>query len=277
MTEKDALLRVFTQGEELLEVLRRGRRFSEQLLAENERLRLQIVKGESDRMQHLSALESERDTLQHENTQLRRRIDHLESRFGAVEAENHDFANRYAHISEENENLTHLYVGTYRLHSTLEPAEVTEIVCEILIELVGAEEFGLLLLDDRTNELALVRIEGPATLFPPHILVGDGPIGASVRDGQPRYHEPPVEGQPLAIVPLQIKGHGVGAIVIGRLLHRKARLSPLAKELLGLLAGHAASALMSSRLYSSVDRKLRTIEGFMELMKQPPRPQGARP
>jgi hypothetical protein len=277
MTEKDALLGIFTQGEQLLEVLRRGRRFSEQLLAENERLRLQIVKGESDRMQQLAGLESERNVLKHENSLLRHRIEHIESRFGEVEAENHDFAARYADISEENENLAHLYVATYRLHSTLEPSEVTEIVCEILTELVGAEEFGVLLLDERTSELALVRVEGPATLYPPHILVGHGLIGTAVRDGRASYREPPAANEPLAIVPLQIKGHGVGAIVVSRLLHGRTRLSALAKELLGLLAGHAASALMSSRLYSSVDRKLRTIEGFMELMKQPPLPPSARP
>jgi hypothetical protein len=275
MTEKDALLRIFTQGEELLEVLRRGRRFSEQLLAENERLRLQIVKGESERLQQKSTVEVEKAALEHENGQLRRRIEHLESRFGAVEAENHDFATRYADITEENENLAHLYVATYRLHSTLEPSEVTEIVCEILIELVGAEEFGILLLDERSNELALARLEGPASLFPPHILFGEGLIGTTVRQGRPYYEEPAVDGKPLAIVPLQIKGHGVGAIVVGKLLHARTRLNPLAKELLSLLAGHAATALVSSRLYSSVDRKLRTIEGFMELMKQP-RAQGAR-
>jgi hypothetical protein len=269
MTEKDALLNIFNQGEELAEVMRRGRRFTEQLLAENERLRLQIVKGESKTMQRESALEGQVALLLQENGQLKRRVEHIETRFGESEAENHDFAARYAKISDENENLANLYVASYRLHSTLEPSEVTEIICEILTELVGAEEFGLLLLDERSNELALVRVEGPATLYPAHILVGDGAIGEAVRAGVPVYNETGVPDTPLAIVPMQIKGHGVGALVITKLLHARTRLNPLAKELLGLLAGHAATALVSSRLYSSVDRKLRTIEGFMELMKQP--------
>ena len=34
-----------------------------------------------------------------------------------------------------------------------------------------------------------------------------------------------------------------------------------------LLAGHAASALISSKLYAMADRKLRTIEGFMNLLR----------
>jgi hypothetical protein len=230
LKERDGFMDLYNHGQELLDALQRGRRFTEEILSENERLRLQI---------------------------------------GEIEAENHDFASRYAEITEANENLANLYVATHRLHSTLDPADVTEIICEILIELVGAEDFGLLMLDERSNELALARVEGPASHYPAHILLGDGLIGRAVRECRPCYKEPPGPGEPLAIVPLQIKGHGVGAIVVSRLLHGKTRLTPLAKELLDLLAGHAASALTASRLYTSVDRKLRTIEGFMELMKKP--------
>jgi hypothetical protein len=148
-----------------------------------------------------------------------------------------------------------------------------EIICEILVELVGAEEFGILLMDERNNELSPVRVEGPVAAYPAHILMGKGPIGAAVSDGRAYYNEGKAEGEPLAVIPLQIKGHSVGALVITRLLHSRTHFDGVAKELLGLLAGHAATSLMSSRLYSNVDRKLRTIEGFMELMK--PRPSTA--
>jgi len=272
MTEQEAFLKLFTQGEELAEMLRRGRRFTEQLLGENERLRLQVLKGESEKMRLESGVAAGQMALRQENAQLRDQVSRLEARFGEIAAENQDFATRYAEISEENESLASLYVASCRLHSTLDPADVTEIVCEILIELVGAEEFGILLLDERSNELSLIRLEGPAHLYPAHILVGDGPIGTVVRDGRPMYREPAAAGSPLAVIPLQIKGNTVGAIVITKLLHGKSRLSGIAKELLTLLAGHAATALTASRLYASVDRKLRTIEGFMDLMKRPPQP-----
>jgi hypothetical protein len=259
---------MYNQGQELLEALQRGRRFTEEILGENERLRRDVVQGESARMQLENRLRA-LDTLETQNSLLQEQIGHLQRRFGEVEAENQDFASRYAEISEVNENLANLYVATHRLHSTLDPGDVLEIICEILTELVGAEDFGLLLLDERTNELALARIEGPPTHYPPHILVGEGLIGGVVRDGRPRYIEPARPDEPLAIVPLQIKGHGVGAIVVSRLLHGRSHLTGLAKELLALLAGHAASALTASRLYTSVDRKLRTIEGFMDLIKKP--------
>jgi hypothetical protein len=273
MTEREAVLRVFARGEELLDVLRRGRQFTEELLGENERLRYQVVKGESENLQMRNTLESEATRSGQENGQLRRRVEHLERRFEEVEAENRDFARRYSEITAENENLANLYVASYRLHSTLDPAEVMEIICEILVELVGAEDFGILLLDERTNELTPVRVEGPLEAYGPHMLVGQGVIGLSVRDGRPSYHEAPGPGAPLAVVPLQIKGHSVGALVITRMLHARTRFDGIAQELLGLLAGHAATALMSSRLYAAADRKLKTIEGFMDMIK--PRPPAA--
>lgn len=266
MSDKDSVLRLFAHGEELLDVLRRGRAFTESMLSENERLRYQVVRGESEKIQLQNALESEVAAKGQEALQLRRRLEHLEKRFEEVEAENHDFASRYANVCEENENLANLYVASYRLHSTLDPSEVTEIICEILVELVGAEEFGLLLLDERTNELSPVRVEGSLSHYPAHIRFGEGPIGKTVRDGRPAYDDGAGAGA-LAVIPLEIKSHPVGALVITRLLHGRAQFKPIARELLGLLAGHAATALMSSRLYAAADRKLKTIEGFMEMIK----------
>ena len=275
MTERDTVMRIFSHGEELLEVLRRGRRFTEELLAENERLRFQMVKVESEKIQLQNTLESEVSASRQESLQLRRRVEHLEKRFEEVEAENHDFALRYAEVSQENENLANLYVASYRLHSTLDPSEVTEIICEIMVDLVGADEFGLLMMDERNNELTPIRVEGQVKDYPAHILVGEGVMGQAVREGRALYQDDPALEPPLAVIPLQIKGHSVGALVIMRMLHGKRQFSAIAKELLGLLAGHAATALMSSRLYSAVDRKLKTIEGFMELIKTGPRAEAA--
>ena len=39
-------------------------------------------------------------------------------------------------------------------------------------------------------------------------------------------------------------------------------------ELFNLLAGHAATALFASKLYSESERKLSTIQGFLDLLKQ---------
>ncbi|MET0551481.1 MAG: GAF domain-containing protein [Vicinamibacteria bacterium] len=259
-------------------MLRRGRAFTEDLLNENQRLRYQVVRHEAANIQLKNALDTGTFAAARENELLRNRVAHLEQRFEQVEAESRDFASRYAGVCAENENLAYLYVASHRLHSTLEPSEVTEIIVEILIDLVGADEFGLLLVDERTNELTPIRVEGPLVAYPAHMLVGEGIWGQAVRDGRAHYADGPAAGAPLAVIPLQIKGHSVGAIVITRMLHGKVHFEPLTKDLLGLLAGHAATALMSSRLYSGVDRKLRTIESFMDLIKvQNPASRSARP
>ena len=60
-----------------------------------------------------------------------------------MEEENRRFADRYVEIEEENNNLANLYVASYQLHSTLDVDEVLKIILEIVINLVGAEVFGV--------------------------------------------------------------------------------------------------------------------------------------
>jgi hypothetical protein len=254
-----------TRGAELLEVMRRGQRFTEALVAENERLRLEAVKTEAETVRRENDLVARISALALENEQLKSSHERLDRRLAEVQEENRDFASRYVEIGRENESLANLYVASYRLHSTLDPDDVTGIITEIMIELVGAEEFGLLLIDERTNELTPILVEGSLQDYPAHILVGEGPIGAAVREGKPYYAAEYRRGAPFAILPLQIKGHAVGAIVVMKMLHGKTDLDIVARELLGLVAAHSATALTSARLYSAVDRKLRTIEAFIAL------------
>jgi len=259
---------ILARGEELIEVMRRGQRFTEGLLAENERLRLDAVKNESERIRRENELVARVSALTLVNDQLRDSHVHLDRRLQEIQAENHEFASRYVEIGRENESLANLYIASYRLHSTLNPEEVSSIISEIMVELVGAEEFGLLLIDENTNELTPIIVEGTLHDYPAHILVGEGPIGKAVREGKPYYAPEPAPRAPMAVIPLQIKGHAVGAIVIMKMLHGKVDFDIVARELLGLLAGHTATALTSARLYSSVDRKLKTIEAFIVMRQE---------
>jgi hypothetical protein len=40
-------------------------------------------------------------------------------------------------------------------------------------------------------------------------------------------------------------------------------------ELFTLLAGHAATAIFSAKLYSASERKLSTLQGFLDMLKSP--------
>ena len=58
----------------------------------------------------------------------------------------------------------------------------------------------------------------------------------------------------------------MGAIAIFKLLQQKDGFSPLDHELFNLLCGHAATAIFAARMYSHSERKLNTIQGFIDLL-----------
>jgi len=262
---------LFSRSEELLDIVRKGREFGQQVLQENERLRYRIVQLEQEAREaaperHAPLVAA----LQAENERLKEKLAFLQKRFTEVQRENEDFAQKYVEITQQNEGLANLYVASFQLHSTLDPDEVMGIVKEILINLVGSEEFVILVADRRTGELSPVAWEGD----PP---AGEGPADRCggevteqvVRSGQ-AWFAPPGDrpaGTPLACVPLLIKQEVVGAVALFSLLAHKAALAPLDREILNLLAGHAATAIVSSRLYADAERKLKTIESFIDLLK----------
>jgi len=71
---------------------------------------------------------------------------------------------------------------------------------------------------------------------------------------------------PLVCIPLMIKDKTIGVIALYKLLPQKKIFANVDYELFTLLAGHAATAIFSARLYSEAQRKLDTIKGFMELL-----------
>jgi nitrate/nitrite-specific signal transduction histidine kinase len=268
--EKAEILNIFNKSEELVDMLRKGRAFTEELMCENERLRYRVVQLEAERMGSSDALLKEVERLRLENGQMAEKLDFLDCRFQQVEAENKDFAQRYVQVEEQNESLANLYVASHRLHSTLDSAEVVDCIKEILLNMIGSEDFGLFVVDDETNGLVRAGYEGEwaGRAEKAKVTLGSGPEGEAALTGKAYFGEGDGE-EPCACVPLMIKKRVVGLITIYKLLAHKTGLTALDHQLLELLAGHAASALISSKLYSMADRKLRTIEGFMSLLRVP--------
>jgi GAF domain-containing protein len=101
---------------------------------------------------------------------------------------------------------------------------------------------------------------------------GEGILGKVAKSGEAYYVNQDVEGgdvtldKPLAAVPLKIKEHVIGLIVIYSLLQQKDSFSAVDYELFSLLAAHAATAIFSSKLYSQSERKLNTIQSFLDLL-----------
>jgi nitrate/nitrite-specific signal transduction histidine kinase len=266
--EPAEILNLFKKSEELVEMLKKGRAFTEELMSENERLRYRVVQLEAENMNVPELLMKEVERLRVENGQMAQKLEFLNRKFIKVEAENKDFAQRYVEVEEQNESLANLYVASHRLHSTLDSTEVVECIKEILLNMIGSEDFGLFVVDDESGELIRSGYEGEIAGGPgkDRIALGEGREGIVAVEGRPYFNEEPGE-EPCACMPLMIKERIVGVIAIYTLLSHKRGLTLLDHKLLELLAGHAASALISSKLYSMADRKLRTIEGFMNLLR----------
>lgn len=268
--EKDALNR----ADEFLQVFKKGAEFTQDLLKENERLRFRIIKLE-EALKESGAPELDSDqatiALQKKIEELEQEKEEILGQIKQVEEENENFANRYIEIEEENNMLANLYIASYQLHSTLDFKEVLQIILEIVINLIGAEEFGVLLLDEKTNKLEPVASEGLEVAELPSVNVGSGIIGESVSTGE-NYFIDTMEGyerdfeKPIVCIPLKIKEHVIGVIAIYKLLVQKDEFNNVDYELFTLLAGHAATAVFSSRMYSDSERKLSTIQGFIDLL-----------
>jgi putative methionine-R-sulfoxide reductase with GAF domain len=268
--EKDTASR----ADEFLQVFKKGAEFTQDLLKENERLRFRIVKLEEtlkERGHERLTETADAMTLQKKIEALEQEKEEILGRIKLVEEENQNFANRYVEIEEENNMLANLYIASYQLHSTLDFKEVLQIILEIVINLIGAEEFAVLLLDEKTNRLEPVASEGVETSELPSIAIGKGVIGEAVKSGE-NYFIDSMEGyerhfeKPLVCIPLKIKEHVIGVIAIYKLLTQKEAFTNVDYELFTLLAGHAATAVFSSRMYSDSERKLSTIQGFIDLL-----------
>jgi len=264
------------KADEFLQMFRKGEEFTQDLLKENERLRFKIAQLEE-------AIERSGDEakirLYEERIKITEdELNSLKERFKQVEDENKDFAAKYVEVEDENNNLANLYVASYQLHSTLDFNEVLRIVLEIVINLIGAEKFAVLLIEDKTNELIPVGTEGVAISDVPKVKFGEGIIGTTAKEGESYFSENVQTNKgnvsmenPIVCIPLKIKEHVIGVIAIYSLLMQKQQFSNVDYELFNLLAGHAATAIFSSRLYTQSERKLTTIQSFLDMLKEKPR------
>lgn len=255
------------RGEEFLQAFKKGAEFTQEVLKENEKLRYRVIQleeqvrssGSGDALaEKLKALEAEKEEIL--------------TRIKEVEEENEDFANRYVEVEEENNNLANLYIASYQLHSTLDFSEVLQIIMEIIINLVGAEVFGVLLFDETSNHLTPFATEGIEKEDIPPVKISEGTIGDVVKSGDNYFKESLADTgtieplNPMVCIPLKIKERVIGVIVIYKLLQQKDKFRDVDYELFTLLAGHAATAIFGAKLYSESERKLSTIQGFMDLL-----------
>jgi hypothetical protein len=57
-------------------------------------------------------------------------------------------------------------------------------------------------------------------------------------------------------------------LVIIEMMSHKPELLDEDRDVLDLLGAHAATALIAARVYSTTNRKMRTLEGLLELVRK---------
>lgn len=195
----------------------------------------------------------ENEALRAEVAALRVENGHLRASLARHHEDEQWRAQRQGLVEAELAHLVRLRVATQRLHETLHPLELLDILQDLLINLVGSEMLGIF--EREGAELVLrVSLGIDAERFRRLPLEAEGPIGRSARTGASWLDElmaaesaqKRTEG-PCACVPLRLGGHVLGMMVLFGLLPHKPRLEPEDRELLELLAAEGGRALYCAR------------------------------
>jgi chorismate mutase len=178
-----------------------------------------------------------------------------------IKADQQQLLEHYFRLEEQNSTLTTLYVACQRLHSTLDRTEVLLTVREIIVNLIGCEEFALftLLPDGRLRRVdSLGLAPGVFESLPP----GSGLIARTVQTGEVCLRGEsdsggvtPAEANLTACIPLKRDGTLTGAIALFRLLPQKFEIQELDRELFRLLETHLALALHCAELHERARSK----------------------
>ncbi len=263
----------------MLQVFEEGKRFTEDLMKENENLRLVVakLKNESKELEKkyiqvdVPRMREKMRILEAELHESREENEELRNQFSSVEEENREFADRYIQVERQNSDLINMYVATYRLHSTLDYDEVLQVVKEIIINMIGTESFGIYLIDEKEKRLVMIANEGLDVQSNESVPLAEGSLGKAAQTGQivlrEDVHTQNADSEPIACVPLKVGDRVMGVIGIQSLLLQKDGFQALDHELFEMLGGHAATAIYGARLYSVSERKRSTLEGFIDLIK----------
>ncbi len=229
------------------------RHYIEELLRDNEKARLAVSALEKER----ARLESELEMARAELDRIREKSQSLVQQANDAAGENNEIFEKYLAVEQQNDNLANLYVSAYRLHGTLDPQEVLRAIQEIVVNLVGSEEFAVLERTPDGQALSMIAGVGVDAARFARVPIGEGCIGQVASSGE-RFvvgddrtsNDADPDAALTACVPLIIDGEVMGVIAIFSLLGQKPGLEPIDFEIFDLLANQAATALHAARLHA---------------------------
>lgn len=253
-------------------IFEEGVAYMDQLLEENERLRLQLAKERDHERQttpeEVTRLRSQLALALEDAASGRRQLEALRDELDRVTGENREFADNCVNLQEKQAALSSLYAASFELHASLDLQEVLASLQEIIVNLLGSESFAIYLADDKQQALKIAVDIGLPALAPRVLEFGHGLIGRAVAEGEPWLeNEKPAPDQPVVVVPLKVRTRVVGALSIHRFLSQKKGINELDRELFRLLSAQAATALHGATLYAKEARRAATFEGLVELIR----------
>jgi hypothetical protein len=263
--KRDAFLHTF---------FRRGAELTDELVAENKRLRDEMHTLEEENAALKTQLASDRAI-----RDLLEKIDGLEREKSRLLSTVHEheeitnrFTNRFVEIEQELESFANLYVASFQLHMSLRARAVARNVRELLVQLIGARSLAIYFLDEDRKRLTPITSEGIDLATLPEVAL-DGAtseaVGAilerTVLTGVAHVAEGEVSTPPAACIPMWLEDRVVGAIVVYSLLEQKRRFVTVDRELFKLLGAHLGATLVAAHLWSTGDGHLPTPEALRAL------------
>jgi nitrate/nitrite-specific signal transduction histidine kinase len=213
----------------------------EDLLEANRRLCLSVAVMSSDR--DLASPEDLND-LNKRSERWRSEQQSVFALLEGIEREQQRFQEQFCDIERQNANLAALYAAGHALHTSSSRESALAAVEEIVINLVGSEQFAIVSGDEQLTPQALFGIRAQELL---------GLTGESGIIGRARSERRPLallRGMPAdatrvrACIPLQLAKQTRGFVLIFGFLPQKDELSPLDYELFSLIGTQAAAALL---------------------------------
>lgn len=136
-----------------------------------------------------------------------------------------------------------------RMRAAIEDGDAIDAIGDIVLNLIGSEQFAIYRVDKTSTALELLWSHGINESSHRTALLGTGPIGrAALADTVSIAGVPPLlwsveESDLTACIPLRVDGTLIGAIAIFSLLPQKLSVDALDRDLLTLLGSLAAPAL----------------------------------
>jgi len=214
-------------------------------------------------------LEEARSLVEQADREARAHVAELDRRTTGLEECLREMEQLLARTERQAAQLANLYVATYQLHASLEASEVRAAVADIAVNLLGAELFSIWIRDDAGALVRAAESSGADRTAPLEPYAGGDALLDACLHGQALQFGPREGSTSVAAVPFAAQGELVGVLMVERILPQKPGFTAEDRELLDLLAAHAASALIAARAFEQSQRKLNTYEGLLGFLRRP--------